>query len=720
MFDGQSEVTYEEFRMKKIAILGGGISALTAALELTQQPDWKQNYEVTVYQMGWRLGGKAASSRNEQKGLRIEEHGLHIWLGFYENAFEVMNRCYAELKRPPEHPLATVSDAFKPQSFVVLEEQLDTGWDHWCVEFPTNDSLPGNGMKLPTLWDYLEMAAEWIHEGLMAHPEFQDPKYQDVSVGIKPPWWDETWKQLSTQAEIDVLGFGAALSGMAVKTAAALGPDANTHSAADHQAFHWFLQRLSIWLQGVFEDIKDNTLLRRTWIPIDLMTSVARGVLADGLIYNGLDAVDQYEFRDWLRKHGASDISLSSAWLRGAYDLAFSFVSGDPTKPNIAAGVAIRALFRMTFTYKGAVLWKMQAGMGETVVTPLYQVLQDRGVNFEFFQRIDQLRLSADGTNIDQIEIGVQATPRADYSPLVERCGLECWPGTPLFEQLTEGDALKASGENLESHWTAWKDVGKRTLARGTDFDSVILAIPIAALPTIVSDIVAKDDKWKDMFQGVRTNQTQGFQLWLNKNLTDSGWPYASPVLGAYVEPLDTWSDMTHLLKAENWAGATVPQQLAYICGVLQDADVIPDSTATGFPREQNDRVFAAMKAYVQKNALYLWPKFANADGTGTFDWNSLFTTDGSSNEDRLSWQYWRANIDPSERYVLAVADSTRHRLRVDETGLNNLVITGDWVRNGLNTPGCIESAVLSGKQAARALLQTQQTFPGETDFPTA
>ena len=136
----------------------------------------------------------------------------------------------------------------------------------------------------------------------------------------------------------------------------------------------------------------------------------------------------------------------------------FSFVFGDPTKPNIAAGVAIRAMFRMTFTYKGAVLWKMQAGMGETVITPIYQVLRDRGVEFEFFQRVDCLRLSPDGSNVDGIEIGVQASPLAKYAPLVERCGIDCWPGAPLFEQLAEEERLKASGENIESHWTAWKD----------------------------------------------------------------------------------------------------------------------------------------------------------------------------------------------------------------------------------------------------------------------
>jgi uncharacterized protein with NAD-binding domain and iron-sulfur cluster len=38
-------------------------------------------YDVTIYQRGWRLGGKDASGRNREYGQRIEEHGLHMWMG---------------------------------------------------------------------------------------------------------------------------------------------------------------------------------------------------------------------------------------------------------------------------------------------------------------------------------------------------------------------------------------------------------------------------------------------------------------------------------------------------------------------------------------------------------------------------------------------------------------------------------------------------------------
>ncbi len=66
-------------KRKKIAILGGGAGAMSAAFGLTERPNWQDEYEITVYQMGWRLGGKGASGRNLKLGSRIEEHAHLGW-----------------------------------------------------------------------------------------------------------------------------------------------------------------------------------------------------------------------------------------------------------------------------------------------------------------------------------------------------------------------------------------------------------------------------------------------------------------------------------------------------------------------------------------------------------------------------------------------------------------------------------------------------------------
>ena len=120
---------------KKVAILGGGVGSIAAAWELTSQLDWRERFEsVTVYQLGWRLGGKCASGRGQN--ARIEEHGLHVWGGFYYNAFRTMRACYQSLGRPAGAPLATVTDAFLPAPNVVWEEYVNGAWHNWPVVVP--------------------------------------------------------------------------------------------------------------------------------------------------------------------------------------------------------------------------------------------------------------------------------------------------------------------------------------------------------------------------------------------------------------------------------------------------------------------------------------------------------------------------------------------------------------------------------------------------------
>ena len=85
-----------------VAILGGGMGALATAFELSEG-DWTKRFErITVYQRGWRLGGKGASSRGPNG--RVEEHGLHVLLGYYDHTFDVMQRCYDELDRGRSDP----------------------------------------------------------------------------------------------------------------------------------------------------------------------------------------------------------------------------------------------------------------------------------------------------------------------------------------------------------------------------------------------------------------------------------------------------------------------------------------------------------------------------------------------------------------------------------------------------------------------------------------
>src|SRR5690606_14446202 len=83
---------------------------------------------------------------------------------------------------------------------------------------------------------------------------------------------------------------------------------------------------------------------------------------------------------------------------------------------------------------------------------------------------------------------------------------------------------------DLESWWTAWPGVGKKTLTRGEHFDHVLLGIPVAAIPHIAPELVARVPAWRTMIHGagsarpVQTTPTLGVQLWLEETAEQLGW----------------------------------------------------------------------------------------------------------------------------------------------------------------------------------------------------
>src|SRR5215470_16647083 len=119
----------------RVAVIGGGCAALTAAFELSR-PEHRGRYRITVYQQGWRLGGKGASGRGPAG--RVEEHGLHVWMGWYENAFRILRECYGELAADPgAWPARHWRDAFTPDAYVGVADRDRRGsWSSLLAALP--------------------------------------------------------------------------------------------------------------------------------------------------------------------------------------------------------------------------------------------------------------------------------------------------------------------------------------------------------------------------------------------------------------------------------------------------------------------------------------------------------------------------------------------------------------------------------------------------------
>src|SRR5215211_3381949 len=572
----------------RVAVLGGGVGGITAAFELTATPELRERFEVTVYQLGWRIGGKGASGRNRERANRIEEHGLHVWFGFYDNAFRLMRDAYEELDRHPNAPLATFDDAFKPCDELILYDRQGDGWQPHEFHPPPTPLRPGDPGELPTFWEMAMTACRWAL-GRWRDLQQDRPALRDAepAADYTPDWFES----LARDVAADVLALPLSGAEHLLELAERLAATRARHTdflltpQAAHPAFlARLLNGFRDWLWAVVRDRCDeDPHLRLFFTMVDTIAATVTGVVADGVLERGFDTVNDQEWAAWLRRHGAHEVTLGrtpaerSPVLRSVYDVAFGYPGGDIDKANVAAGTATNDLLRLLFGYRGSLMYKMQAGMGDVVFTPLYEVLRRRGVRFEFFHAATRLRPAADGEVIESLEVVPQVELVADeYRPLVPVNGLDCWPSEPLWDQLVEGERLRRDGANFELDENP---LGRQpvTLRRGADFDHVVLAIPVGALEPICRELKRRDDRFREALETAVTVPTQAFQLWASASSEELGWAHdTNSVAGCYVEPLDTWCDMSHLIERESWEPDDGVRAIAYVCGVLDEEDVDP------------------------------------------------------------------------------------------------------------------------------------------------
>jgi uncharacterized protein with NAD-binding domain and iron-sulfur cluster len=680
------------------------MGGLSAAWRLSE-PGWRDRFErITVYQRGWRLGGKGASSRGRHG--RIEEHGLHVWLGFYENAFRLLRESYAELDRPttdPQAPILTWRDAIRPASAVGLEDRDREDWRHWLARFAPNDlepGEPGEDNAPASLADFALRALRLVIDGVESLADVDSIDATDrmvLSTSAEPP----------APSLIDgvVLGTQLAVPAALLEATrlASLALDGRAPSAgvppgtADPELIE-SLDRLQDRLRGVVAADPD---LMRAWQYISLTVALLRGLVADGVLAGvPLAQLDDEDYLDWIRRHGAAPEAAEGALLRAMYDMCFAYVDGDTSRPSFGAGSAVLLAVKMALEYKGGIFWKMCAGMGDAVFAPLYQALRRRGVDFEFFHRVDALHLSADRTAIESISVGRQAAlaPGIErYEPLVRVRGLPCFPCAPLADQLADADGIEH--EPLEAHGCAWPDAERRVLRRGTDFDVAVLAIPVGMADLVCRELIADRPEWRAMVANVATVATQAFQIWLREPELALGWQHPGATMSGYAEPFDTWASMPQLIDAEDWPDDDRPAAIAYFCGVLPAPrrPVTDASDGDGYHEQVRERAVG----FLDRNLGHLLPGAVDDDG---FRWDLLCGRNGSTGPTAFDSQFWTANVDPADRYVQSLPGTGRYRLRSDESGYDNLFLAGDWTDSGLNA-GCIEAAVLSGLQAANAVL---------------
>jgi uncharacterized protein with NAD-binding domain and iron-sulfur cluster len=705
----------------RVAIIGGGSAGMAAAWELSKQ----QGFEIHVYEKSWRLGGKAASARAEDG--RILEHGLHVWLGFYENAFRMMRECYTEVAAQglgpkadlPQNRLAhgCFEDAFVPEPNIAVGHPHFGGkWAAWSGLFPPEPGLPGEPLDERsnpfTLASYLLRCLSLLKTLMVSTI---GPPGEDNPGGPKPG-------KRSTSDRLQNLDFSSdsgAAGEVLIERAYKLLRGSSLTSAAVLQQAVTILER---WLQSLnFAPQVPGTALKlataiatqtrkilrdaasidpaiRTKADIiDMVVTIAVGLFRDRVLFDarGLDAINNFEYKEWLEKHGATRTSIDSPFLQGIYELVFGYEGGDKKKPALAAGVALRGALRMFFTYRGALLWRMPSGMGDAVFAPLYKVLEgDRAkrpspVEFHFLHELKHV----------------------DFGVISE----QLYVSSLVFEAQSNPDEVKVAAGNALDDFGCWPErersriagVGKRdvTLNYGqtkNGFDAVIFAGGIDGFKLFAkaADLQKRlPPTWDPAIKQARTVATQSAQVWLSDDLEGLGWYRGSGLVTAIGCEFDTWADMTNTLASErDWREATKSaatakdgksldeaRSVAYFCSPFSENEV----KAAGRNRATLEKkISSQLDRLLSAGIRPLWPD----------------AFDGHTTAKNLEIaRHVQANFEGSDRYAQSTPGSLSARISPLDPSVENMTVAGDWTANGLDA-GCVEAAVMSGMLAAYAI----------------
>ncbi len=685
---------------QRIIIVGGGPAGLATAFELSATAALRARYDVRVLTLGWRLGGKCASSRNSKMRWRNEEHGLHILGGFYHNTFAILNALYRAWPGASSHAIA-FADAFAPHHAFTVMESRPRGWRPVTVDFPSTRGRAGVNPKSLSLTEALRRLWLWtadlVDEGAIvgrAGATWNNAVAQDVRDLTAALAGLSTTAEALADPALNATVRGqtvATISDMQARVDAALAlataddprnSATPTPSASVLSRFSWPSSPSST--QPGTARAPSADIGGADWIALaGLALTVTRGLIADNVAANGFDSLNHLDAMAWLASHGASERVQKSGFVQSGYHYAFAFRDGDPARPDFAAGVALRGLLRMFFTYEGSVFIHMKGGMGEIFATPFYEVLKARGVRFAFFHKLTSVEPAAGGAAIARIVGRKQAHVSSGddaYAPLVEHLGRRCWPGAPLDAQLAAPHAPAT-----EAEWDyGGPGVADFSLEAGRDFDIAVLAVPPPVLTVAAAPLAAQKPRWARMLSSAATTPTIGAQIWYDCPPARMEPPYGG-IATAYATPLSTWSDMSFLTKLEDaLPGHQAPAALTYLCG--------PAPLAAGDAATQT-------RDWLKKHGGALLPGLGAPDAT-------------PHELERMT----RFNTSPTDLYVLSPAGAVADRMATHETGYVNLRIAGDWIKSGADV-GAVEAAVMAGRQAARSISGSPTRIYGERDF---
>lgn len=737
---------------RRVVILGSGPSALTAAWQLTD-PALNGRYAVTIYQMGWRSGGLCASGRVLPE-YWINQNGTHYLFGCYTNSLRMGREVYAYLESIGDTRFGTFDEQLIPRNLIVVSQFFKGNWTKWALEMPENGELPGARAAQPSskLMSGLILLKHTLHylltEPVLAELETQEPAHHSRLGELMRGIGHELGSIFSHSIK-SVLDWVLKIVQEALQLADKLHLERLLHGLVD------VLVGLRSLLQKIIGDPRrDSLIATRIWLLVDLGLTVAIGYIQDrAYTEEGLAALDEYDFRDWLRTHGAEETSVMSPPVTVWYDAIAAYDNGDVRRGSCAAGASLITASRLLNDYHGSVAYQLKNEIADSMIAPLYAALVHRGVRFAYFHRVWDIVPGADGriakVVLEQQAQTISGNPFA-YDPFIHlplepkdkqhpQGGRPVWPDEPNYDQIIlpkspqiahltkralDGEPQQSPdslgvlllpdpkhkeripienpthplhpvpelvGPAMDSYFYPRLGPDVELLA-DRDFDILLSGLGFKMYPSSAPSLLAQSERWRTAVEKVGATETQSLRLWFLPELPALGWNLGAPILSAYAQPYSTWEDPTPCLLSEYWPASNQPKTVSHLFGPLLGSGELPSMTDRGYVRRQFIQAYCAAGIWTHYVVGSLWP--------GATRPGYPLVLDGAT----LAAIQVRANAGPEQMYTQVIPGTAKYRLEADQTGYRNMLVCGDWTKTELLT-GCEEGAVMSGLNAAAALI---------------
>ena len=501
-----------------------------------------------------------------------------MWLGCYDNAFLLLRQCYKELKgNATKGRGRDWDDCFLRDSHIaVAGSSAQGGWVNWAVHFPPAPGLPGDPLDLQnpfSLLHYFARAVALLRTLLLNLETFRTSSASGPGVDTQSDEPQANLAALIARAT-SLLRIGAlASAAVAVEALALVEAALKSIPKVPENTLLPLLEAIAASVRKQFEQVvATDDHIRYQWEIIDLILANSGRSGAVQTAHRppwpgrnqssrpqGMAAPERrVGTRPGLRVHARA--LLDRTRVRGRRREASCDSSG--------RGAARHAPHVLHLPRR--LFWKMRAGMGDVVFAPFYEALRRRGVPFKFFHRLEmsgwRTRTAGARRTTPRRGAGIRhpgGDEGREYRPLIDVRGLASWPASPTTGSFDGGRQMRARATGVRI--VLGSPQGSHAELRVIDdFDFVVLGIGVGGSPTLHRYHRARPPLADDG----RPRQDRRHPVVPNLDATRTeraGVAAPDDDGDRFVQPFDTWADMSQALPQESWRRHP-PRTVAYFC----------------------------------------------------------------------------------------------------------------------------------------------------------